>query len=122
MHRVLILREEGGNVAQIKSLIVESDENSDENTRKDLKTLPVFPTKTLQEHPSLAYCEDRVIEHYTQIKGLTRGQAIVQYMKVVEALPTYGVHYYGVKRAAKHYVLQKTERNLCKTFCNPIRS
>ncbi|XP_052535217.1 FERM domain-containing protein 4B isoform X7 [Tympanuchus pallidicinctus] len=70
---------------------------SDENTRKDLKTLPVFPTKTLQEHPSLAYCEDRVIEHYTQIKGLTRGQAIVQYMRVVEALPTYGVHYYGVK-------------------------
>uniref|UniRef100_A0A8C5JD40 FERM domain containing 4B n=1 Tax=Junco hyemalis TaxID=40217 RepID=A0A8C5JD40_JUNHY len=73
------------------------DYSSDENTRKDLKTLPVFPTKTLQEHPSLAYCEDRVIEHYTQIKGLTRGQAIVQYMKVVEALPTYGVHYYGVK-------------------------
>ncbi|XP_056357639.1 FERM domain-containing protein 4B isoform X3 [Oenanthe melanoleuca] len=71
--------------------------SSDENARKDLKTLPVFPTKTLQEHPSLAYCEDRVIEHYTQIKGLTRGQAIVQYMKVVEALPTYGVHYYGVK-------------------------
>ncbi|KAM7040926.1 FERM domain-containing protein 4B isoform 2-T2 [Acridotheres tristis] len=73
------------------------DYSSDENARKDLKTLPVFPTKTLQEHPSLAYCEDRVIEHYTQIKGLTRGQAIVQYMKVVEALPTYGVHYYGVK-------------------------
>ncbi|XP_019360324.1 PREDICTED: FERM domain-containing protein 4B isoform X2 [Gavialis gangeticus] len=73
------------------------DYSSDENTRKDLKTLPVFPTKTLQEHPSLAYCEDRVIEHYVNIKGLSRGQAIVQYMKVVEALPTYGVHYYGVK-------------------------
>ncbi|XP_020924868.1 FERM domain-containing protein 4B isoform X8 [Sus scrofa] len=70
---------------------------SDENARKDLKTLPAFPTKTLQEHPSLAYCEDRVIEHYLKIKGLTRGQAVVQYMKVVEALPTYGVHYYAVK-------------------------
>ncbi|ERE66991.1 FERM domain-containing protein 4B [Cricetulus griseus] len=70
---------------------------SDENARKDLKTLPVFPTKTLQEHPSLAYCEDRVIEHYLKIKGLTRGQAVVQYMKIVEALPTYGVHYYAVK-------------------------
>ncbi|XP_043374559.1 FERM domain-containing protein 4B isoform X3 [Dermochelys coriacea] len=70
---------------------------SDDNTRKDLKALPAFPTKTLQEHPSLTYCEDRVIEHYIKIKGLTRGQAIVQYMKVVEALPTYGVHYYGVK-------------------------
>ncbi|KAF7250078.1 FERM domain-containing protein 4B [Varanus komodoensis] len=70
---------------------------TDENARKDLKNLPAFPTKTLQEHPSLAYCEDRVIEHYIKNKGLTRGQAIVQYMKVVEALPTYGVHYYGVK-------------------------
>ncbi|XP_076423556.1 FERM domain-containing protein 4B isoform X5 [Peromyscus maniculatus bairdii] len=73
------------------------DYTSDENARKDLKTLPVFPTKTLQEHPSLAYCEDRVIEHYLKIKGLTRGQAVVQYMKIVEALPTYGVHYYAVK-------------------------
>ncbi|XP_011356810.1 FERM domain-containing protein 4B [Pteropus vampyrus] len=70
---------------------------SDENARKDLKTLPAFPTKTLQEHPSLAYCEDRVIEHYLKIKGLTRGQAVVRYMKIVEALPTYGVHYYAVK-------------------------
>ncbi|KAB0378766.1 hypothetical protein FD755_010344 [Muntiacus reevesi] len=69
----------------------------DENARKDLKTLPAFPTKTLQEHPSLAYCEDGVIEHYLKIKGLTRGQAVVQYMKIVEALPTYGVHYYAVK-------------------------
>ncbi|CAH7172242.1 Frmd4b [Phodopus roborovskii] len=41
--------------------------------------------------------EDRVIEHYLKIKGLTRGQAVVQYMKIVEALPTYGVHYYAVK-------------------------
>ncbi|XP_045847639.1 FERM domain-containing protein 4B isoform X2 [Meles meles] len=73
------------------------DYASDENARKDLKTLPAFPTKTLQEHPSLAYCEDRVIEHYLKIKGLTRGQAVVQYMKIVEALPTYGVHYYAVK-------------------------
>ncbi|XP_023569069.1 FERM domain-containing protein 4B isoform X2 [Octodon degus] len=51
------------------------DHTSDENARKDLKTLPAFPTKTLQEHPSLAYW----------------------YMKIVEALPTYGVHYYAVK-------------------------
>ncbi|XP_053785223.1 FERM domain-containing protein 4B isoform X2 [Desmodus rotundus] len=73
------------------------DYTSDENARKDLKTLPAFPTKTLQEHPSLAYCEDRVIEYYLKVKGLTRGQAVVQYMKIVEALPTYGVHYYAVK-------------------------
>ncbi|XP_061474622.1 FERM domain-containing protein 4B isoform X4 [Rhineura floridana] len=91
---------ESETVFRLAALILQEakgDYSSDENTRKDLKNLPVFPTKTLQEHPSLAFCEDRVIEHYVKNKGLTRGQAIVRYMKVVEALPTYGVHYYGVK-------------------------
>ncbi|XP_043407153.1 FERM domain-containing protein 4B isoform X6 [Chelonia mydas] len=91
---------ESETIFRLAALILQEakgDYSSDDNTRKDLKALPAFPTKTLQEHPSLTYCEDRVIEHYIKIKGLTRGQAIVQYMKVVEALPTYGVHYYGVK-------------------------
>ncbi|XP_041446822.1 FERM domain-containing protein 4B isoform X1 [Xenopus laevis] len=73
------------------------DYSSDENARKDLKILPALPTRTLQEHPSLSYCENRVIEHCKKLKGVTRGQAIVRYMKIVEALPTYGVHYYKVK-------------------------
>uniref|UniRef100_A0A6I8RUF1 FERM domain containing 4B n=1 Tax=Xenopus tropicalis TaxID=8364 RepID=A0A6I8RUF1_XENTR len=73
------------------------DYSSDENARKDLKILPALPTRALQEHPSLSYCEDRVIEHCKKLKGVTRGQAIVRYMKIVEALPTYGVHYYKVK-------------------------
>nr|XP_027787699.1 FERM domain-containing protein 4B isoform X1 [Marmota flaviventris] len=73
------------------------DYTSDESARKDLKTLAAFPTRTLQEHPSLTYCEDRAIEHYLKVRGLTRGQAVVQYMKIVEVLPTYGVHYYAVK-------------------------
>uniref|UniRef100_A0A8C4H353 FERM domain containing 4B n=1 Tax=Dicentrarchus labrax TaxID=13489 RepID=A0A8C4H353_DICLA len=70
---------------------------SDENTRADLKKLPTLPTKVLKEHPSLAYCEDRVIEYYKQLKGVSRGQAIVQYLTLVESLPTYGVHYFEVK-------------------------
>ncbi|XP_074538449.1 FERM domain-containing protein 4B isoform X3 [Halichoeres trimaculatus] len=73
------------------------DYTSDDNTRADLKKLPTLPTKVLKEHPSLAYCEDRVIEHYKQLKGVSRGQAIVQYLTLVESLPTYGVHYYEVK-------------------------
>ncbi|KAJ8361234.1 hypothetical protein SKAU_G00177590 [Synaphobranchus kaupii] len=73
------------------------DYTSDEATRTDLKKLPTLPTRVLKEHPSLAYCEDRVIEHYKALKGLTRGQAVVQYLALVESLPTYGVHYYGVK-------------------------
>uniref|UniRef100_A0A671U7I2 FERM domain containing 4B n=1 Tax=Sparus aurata TaxID=8175 RepID=A0A671U7I2_SPAAU len=63
----------------------------------DLKKLPTLPTKVLKEHPSLAYCEDRVIEYYKLMKGVSRGQAIVQYLTLVESLPTYGVHYYEVK-------------------------
>ncbi|XP_048035498.1 FERM domain-containing protein 4B isoform X2 [Megalobrama amblycephala] len=73
------------------------DYTSDENTRAELKKLPALPTKVLKEHPSLAYCEERVIEHYKLLKGLSRGQAIVQYLTLVESLPTYGVHYYEVK-------------------------
>ncbi|XP_054640750.1 FERM domain-containing protein 4B isoform X2 [Dunckerocampus dactyliophorus] len=73
------------------------DYTSDETTRADLKKLPTLPTKVLKEHPSLAYCEDRVIEYYKQLRGVSRGQAIVQYLMLVESLPTYGVHYYEVK-------------------------
>uniref|UniRef100_A0A1A8NEW7 FERM domain containing 4B n=1 Tax=Nothobranchius pienaari TaxID=704102 RepID=A0A1A8NEW7_9TELE len=73
------------------------DYTSDENTRADLKKLPTLPTKVLKEHPSLAYCEDRVIEYYKQLKGSSRGQVVVQYLTLVESLPTYGVHYYEVK-------------------------
>uniref|UniRef100_A0A8D3BP29 FERM domain containing 4B n=1 Tax=Scophthalmus maximus TaxID=52904 RepID=A0A8D3BP29_SCOMX len=68
-----------------------------ETARSDLKELPVLPTRVLREHPSLNYCEDKVIEHYKKLKGLTRGQAVVQYLALVESLPTYGVHYYPVK-------------------------
>uniref|UniRef100_A0A8D3AXX3 FERM domain containing 4B n=1 Tax=Scophthalmus maximus TaxID=52904 RepID=A0A8D3AXX3_SCOMX len=70
---------------------------SAETARSDLKELPVLPTRVLREHPSLNYCEDKVIEHYKKLKGLTRGQAVVQYLALVESLPTYGVHYYPVK-------------------------
>ncbi|XP_056380564.1 FERM domain-containing protein 4B isoform X3 [Hyla sarda] len=87
-------------VFKLAALILQEargDFSSDENARKDLKILPALPTRTLQEHPSLTYCEDRVIQHCKKLKGVTRGQAIVRYMKIVEALPTYGVHYYKVK-------------------------
>ncbi|XP_069484022.1 FERM domain-containing protein 4A isoform X3 [Ambystoma mexicanum] len=73
------------------------DYASNDAVRSDLKKLPALPTQALKEHPSLAYCEDRVIEHYKKLSGHSRGQAIVNYMSVVESLPTYGVHYYAVK-------------------------
>ncbi|XP_069570510.1 FERM domain-containing protein 4B isoform X2 [Brachyistius frenatus] len=73
------------------------DYTSADTATSDLKQLPVLPTRVLREHPSLNYCEDKVTEHYKKLKGLTRGQAIVQYLALVESLPTYGVHYYAVK-------------------------
>ncbi|XP_026117218.1 FERM domain-containing protein 4B-like isoform X2 [Carassius auratus] len=73
------------------------DYTSDESTRSDLKKLPAFPTAVLKEHPSLAFCEDKVIKHYKKLKGLSRGQAIIRYLTLVESLPAYGVHYYKVK-------------------------
>uniref|UniRef100_A0A3B5BCZ2 FERM domain-containing protein 4B-like n=1 Tax=Stegastes partitus TaxID=144197 RepID=A0A3B5BCZ2_9TELE len=80
-----------------KSLFVCALFFSADTATSDLKQLPVLPTRVLREHPSLNYCEDKVIEHYKKLKGLTRGQAIVQYLALVESLPTYGVHYYQVK-------------------------
>nr|CBN80978.1 FERM domain-containing protein 4B [Dicentrarchus labrax] len=91
---------ESGNVFKLAAFALRSqkgDYASAETARSDLKQLPVLPTKVLREHPSLNYCEDKVIEHYKKLKGLTRGQAIVQYLALVESLPTYGVHYYPVK-------------------------
>uniref|UniRef100_A0A3B4DJ18 FERM domain-containing protein n=1 Tax=Pygocentrus nattereri TaxID=42514 RepID=A0A3B4DJ18_PYGNA len=64
----------------------------DESARSDLKKLPVFPTAVLKEHPSLTYCEDRVIEHYKAFKGLTRGKAIDK-----QGIPWWlGISYKGI--------------------------
>ncbi|XP_025106214.1 FERM domain-containing protein 4A-like isoform X3 [Pomacea canaliculata] len=73
------------------------DFTSDEETREHLKRLPVIPTRTLKEHPSISYCEEKVIGYYKKLLGTSRGLAIVNYMTIVERLPTYGIHYYEVK-------------------------
>uniref|UniRef100_A0A8D3E1G8 FERM domain containing 4B n=1 Tax=Scophthalmus maximus TaxID=52904 RepID=A0A8D3E1G8_SCOMX len=72
-----------------------------ETARSDLKELPVLPTRVLREHPSLNYCEDKVIEHYKKLKGLTRGQAVVQsvcvFMQDKQGIPWWlGVGYKGI--------------------------
>ncbi|XP_019735027.1 FERM domain-containing protein 4B isoform X1 [Hippocampus comes] len=76
---------------------VNGDYTCPETAKSNLKHLPVLPTQVLRKHPSLSYCEDKVIDHYKKLKGLTRGQAIVKYLTLVESLPSYGVHYYPVK-------------------------
>ncbi|XP_067120406.1 FERM domain-containing protein 4A-like isoform X3 [Centruroides vittatus] len=69
----------------------------EKTTKEQLKKLPVLPTNVLKEHPSLPVCEEQIIGHYCKISGQSRGIAIVNYMTVVESLPTYGVHYFEVK-------------------------
>ncbi|XP_036806577.1 FERM domain-containing protein 4B isoform X3 [Oncorhynchus mykiss] len=95
-----IIEVESENVFKLAAYALQEakgDYTSVESSRSDLNKLPVLPTRVLREHPSLVYCEDRVIEHYENLKGLSRGQAIVRYLALVESLPTYGVHYYPVK-------------------------
>ncbi|XP_033097277.1 FERM domain-containing protein 4A-like isoform X2 [Anneissia japonica] len=53
------------------------DFTTDIKAQTQLKKLPVLPTKALQEHPSLSYCEKRVLFYYRRLEGLSRGQAIV---------------------------------------------
>lgn len=69
----------------------------DATSKNDLKKLPLITTSALKEHPSIQYCEDKVIYYYKKLAGTARGSAIVNYMTIVESLPTYGLHYFEVK-------------------------
>lgn len=79
------------------SLQASHGDHVDEGTTRNLvKKSPVLPAAVLKEHASLTFCEDQVIEHYKKTRGQTRGQALVNYMTIVESMPTYGVHYFEV--------------------------
>lgn len=73
------------------------DHVDDATAKSSLKKLPILPTSTLKEHPSLSYCEDKVLAHYKKLSGQSKGYCIVNYMTIVEGLPTYGIHYFEVK-------------------------
>uniref|UniRef100_A0A0K2UBC2 FERM domain-containing protein n=1 Tax=Lepeophtheirus salmonis TaxID=72036 RepID=A0A0K2UBC2_LEPSM len=68
----------------------------DPSCRCLLKKSPLVPLHILKEHSSLSHSEECVIHHYKKTKGQTRGQALVNYMTIVESMPTYGVHYFEV--------------------------
>ncbi|XP_045129674.1 FERM domain-containing protein 4A-like isoform X2 [Portunus trituberculatus] len=73
------------------------DFSQESATRSHLKKAQLLPTSVIREHPSLQYCEERVSEEHRRLQGYTRGHAILQYMSLVERLPTYGTHYYEVR-------------------------
>ncbi|XP_061407737.1 FERM domain-containing protein 4A-like isoform X2 [Lethenteron reissneri] len=73
------------------------DYTSEEEAREHLQVAASLPVCVLKQQPGIATCESRVIEYYKKLQGHSRGQAIVNYMKIIEASPSYGVHLYGVK-------------------------
>ncbi len=86
-------------VFQLAALALQSaygDYVDEATTRAMVKKSPILPSNVLKEHPCMTTCEDQVIEHYKKTRGQTRGQAIVNYMTIVESMPTYGVHYFEV--------------------------
>ena len=86
-------------VFQLAALSLQSSSGNfvdDTLTRSLLKKSPILPANVLKENPSLTHCEDQVIEHYKKMRNQTRGQAVVNYMTIVESMPTYGVHYFEV--------------------------
>merc|ERR1719445_1331632 len=76
------------------------------STRNLLKKTTLLPSYVLKEQPSHTYCEDQVIEHYKKTVSQSRGQAMVNYMTIVESMPTYGVHYFEVydKRSSPWWI------------------
>ncbi|XP_020904210.1 FERM domain-containing protein 4A isoform X2 [Exaiptasia diaphana] len=73
------------------------DFTNEENAKKDIKKIPILPTRTLKEHPSISYCEEKVLSYYKNSAGQSRGETVVRYLCIFQSLPTYGVHYYEVK-------------------------
>lgn len=76
---------------------ISGDFTSDDTARADLRKLPVLPTRTLKERPSITSCENQVLEYYKKADGQTRGESVIRYLCIFQSLPTYGVHYYEVK-------------------------
>ena len=73
-----------------------ADHVHEATTRGLIRKSPILPANVMKDHMSTASCEDQVIAHYVKTRGQTRGQAIVNYMTIVESMPTYGVHYFEV--------------------------
>ena len=104
-----LLEVEADIVFQLASLGLQAasgDFTDEVTTRNLLKKTTLLPSYVLKEQPSHTYCEDQVIEHYKKTGGQTRGQALVNYMTIVESMPTYGVHYFEVydKRSSPWWI------------------
>ncbi|XP_065845186.1 FERM domain-containing protein 4A-like [Oscarella lobularis] len=81
------------------------DFTTEELAREDLKRISWLPARTLKEHVSIPYCENKVLSHYKKLIGKSRGSAILNYLNTSMTLPSYGIHYFQVKDNKKENTL-----------------
>ncbi|CDW54286.1 FERM M and FERM C and DUF3338 and FERM N domain c ontaining protein [Trichuris trichiura] len=95
-----VIRADHDTVFHLGALAVQAafgDYRNERLTRDEMKKLPLFSQDLLKYYYSVTECEDHVIELYKTFTGLTRGNAIVKYLTIVERLETYGMHFYEVR-------------------------
>nr|XP_027195041.1 uncharacterized protein LOC113789672 [Dermatophagoides pteronyssinus] len=69
--------------------------------RNRIHRLQLISSNLLAELTSYQICEDRIIDEYRQLSGLSYGESIFRFMCLIEKQPTYGVHFYEVKDKSK---------------------
>jgi len=69
---------------------------SESITREDMMRSKILPDSVTNEL-SQEECVEQVAFHYKRMIGLPRGDAIVNFLSIVERLPTYGIHFYDAK-------------------------
>uniref|UniRef100_A0A5S6R1H8 FERM domain-containing protein n=1 Tax=Trichuris muris TaxID=70415 RepID=A0A5S6R1H8_TRIMR len=98
-----IIHADHDTVFQLGALALQAscgDYRNERLARDEIKKLPLFSQDLLKYYYSISECEDHVIEVYKSFTGLSRGNAIVKYLTIVERLETYGLHFYEVKDKA----------------------
>ncbi|KAF7496215.1 FERM domain-containing protein 4A [Sarcoptes scabiei] len=70
---------------------------SESKTRARIHRLQLISSFLLKELLTYQNCENRILEQYRQLTGLSYGESIFQFMILIEQQPTYGVHFYEVK-------------------------
>lgn len=87
------------NIFKLAAYVIQitcGDFESEEKAILQLKSLPVLPRKVIRQFRT-EECEKEILSIYKELKGYSKGKAIIDYLKIVESIPTYGLHYFKVK-------------------------
>jgi hypothetical protein len=71
---------------------------NDDEGLKLLQNIPIIPAYIFQKQ-SVKICEEQILRYYKLIESekLSRGEAILKYLEIVQSLPMYSFHYFEVK-------------------------